>query len=133
MNGLKKRKAIIAYRCLPQKQLTPPNPMQSAFTPSNVLKNMQSFLTECDVPFPKTHSLAYLVRACAELDKEFEKHKKDFEDLDEYSVDIRYPGDDASEDDARKAVESMKRARAFIRSKLNLPEDSSKEGNDSSK
>ena len=98
-----------------------------------VEKYAKAFLTECDVPFPKTHSLAYLVRACAEHDKEFEKHKKDFEDLDEYSVDIRYPGDDASEDDARKAVESMKRARAFIRSKLNLPEDSSKEGNDSSK
>ena len=83
-------------------------------------KYAKAFLTEHDVPFPKTHSMTFLFRQCVEVDTAFDIYKKDFEDLDEYSVDIRYPGDDASEEDAKKSVESMKRVRIFIRQKLNL-------------
>ena len=64
--------------------------------------------------------MTFLFRQCVEVDTAFDIYKKDFEDLDEYSVDIRYPGDDASEEDAKKSVESMKRVRLFIRQKLNL-------------
>jgi hypothetical protein len=40
--------------------------------------------------------------------------------LNPYSVDIRYPGTSATQEDARDAVAAMKQVRAFVRARLGL-------------
>ncbi|MBI4630709.1 MAG: HEPN domain-containing protein [Chloroflexi bacterium] len=98
-----------------------------------VEKYAKAFLTEHDVEFEYTHNMLYLHRKCVEVDAEFKKYEKEFDILDDYAVDIRYPGISVRAEDAKEAFEIAKRLRAFIRSKLNLPEDSLKEGNESEK
>lgn len=83
-------------------------------------KYAKAFLQEQGIAFERTHSMKYLHSKCAAADSEFDKFKADFEKLDAYSSDIRYPGDDAAESDARAAVEIVTRLRAFIRVKLGL-------------
>ena len=77
--------------------------------------------------------MLYLYRKCVEADSEFTKYEKEFDILDDYAVDIRYPGTSVRDEDAKEAFDIAKRLRTFIRSKLNLPEDSPKEGNESEK
>ena len=77
--------------------------------------------------------MLYLHRKCVEVDAEFKKIRGEFDILDDYAVDIRYPGISVRDEDAKEAFDIAKRLRAFIRSKLNLPEDSPKEGNESEK
>jgi len=97
-------------------------------------KYAKAFLTEREVEFEYTHNMLYLHRKCVEVDVEFKKHERDFDILDDYAVDIRYPGISAKDEDAKEAFEIAKRLRAFIRSKLNLPEeDSPQEGNEPKK
>lgn len=97
-------------------------------------KYAKAFLTEHEVEFEYTHNMLYLHRKCVETDTEFKKHERDFDILDDYAVDIRYPGFSAKDEDAKEAFEIAKRLRTFIRSKLNLPEeDSPKEGNEPEK
>ena len=38
--------------------------------------------------------------------------------LNDYAVDIRYPGDEATKDEARAAVRAMRTVRAFVRQRL---------------
>jgi hypothetical protein len=40
--------------------------------------------------------------------------------LNDYAVNIRYPGESATRDEARAAVKAMRTVRAFVRSKLAL-------------
>ena len=98
-----------------------------------VEKYAKAFLTEHDVEFEYTHNMLYLHRKCVEVDAEFKKYGREFDILDDYAVDIRYPGISVRDEDAKEAFDIAKRLRAFIRSKLNLPEDSPKEGNESEK
>jgi HEPN domain-containing protein len=83
-------------------------------------KYAKAFLQERNIVFERTHNMTYLHSLCAIADSEFDHYRADFEMLNEYSVDIRYPGDSVTEDEARMAVEIMNRIRAFIRSKLGL-------------
>jgi len=96
-------------------------------------KYAKAFLQEHSKEPKRTHDMEFLLAECAEIDADFNKHIADFALLDDYSVDARYPGGHASKEDAEDAIEHMKHARIFIRSKLNLPEDSSNEGKESTK
>lgn len=91
-------------------------------------KYAKAFLTEHDSEFSRTHSMEYLHERCATIEPDFKKYGEDFGALDEYSVEIRYPGDKASEEDAREAVVVLTRLRAFIRQKLGLDQPTSPEG-----
>ena len=72
--------------------------------------------------------MKYLHEKCQSADSEFSGHKTDFLSLDEYSADIRYPGDAASEADAKDAILIATRLRAFIRAKLGLDQPTTPEG-----
>ena len=85
-------------------------------------KYAKAFLQENNIEFERTHNMIYLLTLCVSSVPGFSQHKADFELLDDYSVDIRYPGDFAIDEDARAAIESMKRVREFVRSKLGLLE-----------
>ena len=86
-------------------------------------KYAKAFLSEHEVVFKPTHSMLYLNQACAAIDSEFAKQQANFEILNDYAVDMRYPGANATKRDAEDAVDSMNLARSFIRQKLNLPTD----------
>jgi len=99
-----------------------------------VEKYAKAFLTEHEVEFEYTHNMLYLHRKCVEIDAEFKKNERGFDILDDYAVDIRYPGISIKDEDAKESFEIAKRIRALIRSKLNLPEeDLPKEGNEPEK
>jgi len=85
-------------------------------------KYAKAFLQERDIAFVYTHDMVYLHSKCSAADPEFGRYQSDFEQLDEYSVDIRYPGDSAAESDARAAVAIALRLREFLRGKLGLGE-----------
>ncbi len=83
-------------------------------------KYAKAFLQERDIEFERVHDLGYLHSKCASADPDFEVYQTDFKLLDGYSVDIRYPGDAATESDAREAVIIASRLRDFMRGKLGL-------------
>jgi len=56
--------------------------------------------------------------ACFHSQQCAEKYLKD------YAVDIRYPGETATKDEARAAVKAMQAVRAFVRPKLGLGDQS---------
>jgi HEPN domain-containing protein len=85
-------------------------------------KCAKAFLQERNIEFERTHNMIYLLSLCAAAEPEFDQRRNDFEMLNEYSVDIRYPGDAATEDEAHSAIEMMNRIRDFVRSKLGLSE-----------
>ena len=83
-------------------------------------KYLKAFLQEHMVRFERTHSLTLLLDLCTSLDKEFEKLKKDLEQLENYSVAVRYPGVKISVKIAKEAFITTKRVRQFVRKKLKL-------------
>ncbi|NUO80279.1 HEPN domain-containing protein [candidate division KSB1 bacterium] len=85
-------------------------------------KYAKAFLQENSIEFERTHNMLYLLSLCLSAEAAFDQYKPDFEFLDDFSVDVRYPGDFADDEDARAAIESMKRVRSFVRSKLGLSE-----------
>ena len=85
-------------------------------------KYAKAFLQENNIEFERTHNMQYLLSLCMSAETNFDQYKPDFELLDDFSVDIRYPGDFATDEDARAAIESMKRVREFVRSKLGASE-----------
>ncbi len=123
MTGEWVKKAESDYRvALRESQATdPPEPDVVCFHSQQCAeKYAKAFLQEYGVEFERTHDMDYLHSKCVEVDKDFSTYEADFLRLDDYSVDIRYPGDSAAEEDACKALEIVERLRAFIRAKLGL-------------
>jgi len=83
-------------------------------------KYAKAFLQERNIVFERTHNMIYLYSLCATIDPEFERCRDDFELLDDYSVDIRYPGDFATTDEALAVIHFLNRIREFVRGKLGL-------------
>ena len=107
----------------------PPEPEGICFHAQQcVEKYAKAFLVERGVGFERSHSMPYLQTLCASVDSEFDRFKTDFEALDDYSVDIRYPGESATEEEARAALDIATRLRAFFRLKLGLDQPSTPEG-----
>jgi hypothetical protein len=57
---------------------------------------------------------------CSANDELFVRIRDALEELIGYDVAIRYPGAEATLEDAREAVKAMKRARRFIRARLGI-------------
>lgn len=81
-------------------------------------KYLKAFLALKAVPFPKTHDLIILKNLAT-------KHTSDFElltdlvvSLNPYSVEFRYPGEQATRKDAKIALAAIKEIRSFMRGKL---------------
>ena len=87
-----------------------------------VEKYPKAFLTHQSHPFPHTHDLLALKDLCASADPFFVLDEDLLERLNAYAVGIRYPGEEATVEEAREAVSAMKTVRRFVRGKLGLPE-----------
>jgi HEPN domain-containing protein len=78
-------------------------------------KYIKAFWVRHKIEFRRTHDLIELQRLCAQVDPAFRLIIEPLKLLFVYAVDIRYPGVNATEQDARDAVAAMKQVRAFVR------------------
>jgi HEPN domain-containing protein len=81
-------------------------------------KYLKAFLIRNRVVFSKIHDLLELQKLCVRVEPSFD-HIGDLLDLlNPYSVEFRYPGEDATVEEAKAAVEAMKQVRLFVRGLL---------------
>jgi len=77
-------------------------------------------LVSIGIRFPKTHDLAVLLELCLPRVASLEAIRDDLAVLNPYSVQLRYPGLDATQEEAKTAVQTMKRVRVNLRKQLKL-------------
>ncbi len=85
-------------------------------------KYLKAFLAQNKVFFPKIHDLLELQKLCLTMDPTFEFVGDLLDSLNPYSVEFRYPGEQATMEEAKAAVRVMKAVRRFMRDKLELVE-----------
>ena len=68
-------------------------------------KLLKAFLQEHDIPIVKTHDLVYLLELILPLKPLWSVYRKQLEQLTEYAVTSRYPGEEATKDMALEAVQ----------------------------
>jgi HEPN domain-containing protein len=83
-------------------------------------KYLKAFLTDHLIRFEHTHLLADLLTLCVPVDKDFKKIANDLNSLEEYTIDITYPGGNVSVELAEEAFKTANRIRKFVRNKLNI-------------
>lgn len=74
------------------------------------------------IKFDKTHNLIVLLDQVLQVAPFFAPYRDALQDLTEYAVMFRYPGDSADKEMARDAVKQCKAIRAVARSTLGLPD-----------
>jgi HEPN domain-containing protein len=85
-------------------------------------KYLKDFLVSRKVEPPRTHNLVDLLATSAAQDEALELIRGALELLNAYAVDIRYPGESATKEEAREAVKAMKQVREFRQSRLGRAE-----------
>lgn len=85
-----------------------------------VEKYMKAILQENQVEPEKTHDLDILLQRCKRFLLELESYRDDLIKLSVYAINIRYPGSEVSEEEARETLEIAKRIRNIIRRYFNL-------------
>lgn len=81
-------------------------------------KYLKAFLNKTGHEAPKIHSLKVLVELTREVDAEFNNLLEDAAQLEEYAVEFRYPGESATEGEARDALRRAAGIREFVRLKI---------------
>jgi HEPN domain-containing protein len=85
-----------------------------------VEKYLKAFLVQHQVVFPKTHDLLELHRLCLKVNPAFDRIGDLLDQLNPYSVAFRYPGEEATVEEARAALAAMKQVRRFVRELLDI-------------
>jgi len=94
-----------------------------------VEKYAKAFLQEHDIPSERADSrMEPLYSTCVSIEPDFGEYRGDFERLDDFGIEILYPGYSATTNDAREAMDIVTRFRTFIRSKLSLDQPSTSKG-----
>jgi HEPN domain-containing protein len=83
-----------------------------------VEKYLKAYLQERGQCFRRVHDLIELLELCLPYDRTFELQQDLLKDLTKYAVGFRYPGELATKEDARAALQAMKAVRTFVRQKL---------------
>jgi len=86
-----------------------------------VEKYLKAFLVLQRKGFPKTHDLLELLKIALEVDPLLEAIRPNVRELLPYSVAFRYPGEEATNEESRRAVFAMKKVRELLRQRLGLP------------
>jgi len=84
-------------------------------------KYLKAFLIHRQIPFRPIHDLEVLLGLITPISADFEFTRDLLLLLNDYAVDIRYPSEFATKDEARAAMKAMRTVRAFMRQKLGLP------------
>jgi HEPN domain-containing protein len=83
-------------------------------------KYLKAFLTDHLIRFERAHVLADLLTLCVPVDKAFRKIANDLDNLQEYTIDVTYPGATVSVELAEEAFKAASRIRKFVRNKLRI-------------
>lgn len=81
-------------------------------------KFLKAFLIYNETPFVKTHDLLALLELCTKHQPEFALHGESFEVLNPYSVQFRYPGEEATAGEARLAIKTIKKIAVLMRAQF---------------
>lgn len=85
-------------------------------------KYLKAFLVQRQINFRPIHDLEVLLGLAIPASPDLEAIRDRFLLLNDYAVDIRYPGESATKEEAQAAVKAMRIARSLVRSKLGLPQ-----------
>ena len=83
-------------------------------------KYLKVWLQEAEKAIPRIHNLVELVSLCIEVDSTYAILEPELRGLDGYAVRTRYPGQNATKEEALTAIKTSKNVRLFIRKKLGL-------------
>ncbi len=86
-------------------------------------KYLKGYLVQQGQSFRPVHDLIELLELCLLRDGTFELQRDLLKDLSRYAVQFRYPGEMATKEDARAALNAVKAVRAFVRAKLRLSDE----------
>jgi HEPN domain-containing protein len=81
-------------------------------------KYLKAFLQEADKAIPRIHNLVDLASLCIEADPSYSILEPELRGLDGYGVRTRYPGLNATKEEALIALKTSKNVRIFVRMKL---------------
>lgn len=74
-----------------------------------VEKMIKAVLLMRQIPFRRIHDIEVLLDSCLELYPLWESMRADAQLLTQYAVQFRYPGESADKEEAREAIQAMKR------------------------
>lgn len=74
-----------------------------------VEKMIKALLLTHQIPFRRIHDVEVLLDACLERYPLWESMRADAQLLTQYAVQFRYPGESADKEEAREAIQAMKR------------------------
>ncbi len=83
-------------------------------------KYLKARLVLADIAFRKSHDLLYLLELIVQVEPTWRYLHDSLFELTTFAVAIRYPGLDATEDQARKSVEHCRAVRSTVRPALGL-------------
>ncbi len=83
-------------------------------------KYLKGFLQGQGEEPPKIHNLIRLLDRCQVRDNSFEMIRANLEALETFAVEVRYPGNVASKEEARDAGSTVKQVREFVSERLGL-------------
>jgi len=83
-------------------------------------KYLKAFLVQQQIIFRPIHDLEVLLGLAIPASPDLETIRDRFLLLNDYAVDIRYPGESATKEEAQAAVKAMQVVRLLIRPKLGL-------------
>lgn len=83
-------------------------------------KYIKAFLQFHEQEIPKPHKLIDLLKLAKQVDTSLEILRPDLEELERYSVRVRYPGTTVDKEDARAAFSVVNVVRDLMRQKLKL-------------
>ena len=99
-----------------------PVPDNVCFSAQQCIKKcLKTFLVLQRKGFPKTHDLLELLKIALEVDPLLEAIRPNVRELLPYAVAFRYPGEEATNEESRRAVFAMKKVRDLLRQRLGLP------------
>ncbi|MBN1472031.1 MAG: HEPN domain-containing protein [Syntrophaceae bacterium] len=83
-------------------------------------KYLKAILQLKNIRFEKVHDLLALLTLCLPSAPELELHKELLAYLNPFAVAFRYPGESATRDQARQAIQIIKKLRLILRETLHI-------------
>lgn len=78
-------------------------------------KYLKALLTEHKTPFPKIHDLVKLGEMCLQITPALKAVEADLDLLSRYAIAFRYPGEQATPDEAKAAVKALEKVRKLLK------------------
>lgn len=83
-------------------------------------KYLKAYLVLKKTDFPKTHDLIELLEIAISKDPLIDTFRQDLRILNPFSVQFRYPGESATQEESRIALKTMRKLRKVFRERLRL-------------